>query len=78
MTGNDLVLRFRPPPENESQHANDMRTVNIKQVTVVDGQEAETDLYKVRDCFSILCFFLSPNYCLRSSTIRSFRAFGRV
>ncbi|KIP12826.1 hypothetical protein PHLGIDRAFT_123891 [Phlebiopsis gigantea 11061_1 CR5-6] len=46
MTGNDLVLRFRYPDESQSQHANDMRTVNIKQVAVSDEQETEADLYK--------------------------------
>lgn len=44
--GDDLVLRFRYPDQSQSQHANDMRTVNIKQVAVSDEQETEADLYK--------------------------------
>lgn len=41
----DLILRFHYPPENEMQ-GKDMRTVIIKHVSVVEGQETEYELYK--------------------------------
>lgn len=78
MTADDLVLRFHYPSQSQSQHANDMRTVNIKQVAVSEEHETEADLYKVRDSAAAPPSSLPLKFGRCSSTTPSSKACARA